>query len=108
MLGLFSYMRVATLPLAKKMTKRVSHGSDMDALDGNAIAGRLFEHFGSEMTTVRGRCRHCGTSAPVAELRVYARAPGTVVRCRACGDVVMVLVTIRGSTRVHVEALELR
>jgi Family of unknown function (DUF6510) len=29
----------------------------MDALDGNAIAGWLFEHFGSEMTTVVGRCR---------------------------------------------------
>ena len=30
----------------------------MDALDGNANAGWLFDHFGSEMTTVVGRCRH--------------------------------------------------
>ena len=79
----------------------------MDALDGNAIAGQLFEHFGSEMTTARGRCAHCGTEALIAELRVYTSAPGSVVRCRACGNVVMVLVTIRGSTRVRAEAFEL-
>ncbi len=72
----------------------------MDALDGNAIAGLLLEHFGSEMTTVRGSCAHCGASAQVAELRVYMRAPGNVVRCPACGSVVMVLVTIRGALRI--------
>ena len=42
----------------------------MDALDGNAIAGWLLEHFGSEMTTVVGRCRHCGTRSLIAELAV--------------------------------------
>jgi hypothetical protein len=26
----------------------------VEALDGNAIAGSLFEYFGSEMTSVRG------------------------------------------------------
>jgi hypothetical protein len=31
----------------------------MDPLEGNAIAGSLFEYFGSEMTTVRGPCKHC-------------------------------------------------
>ena len=45
----------------------------MEALDGNAIAGSLFEYFGSEMTSVRGRCTHCGTVAPIAELAVYTR-----------------------------------
>jgi uncharacterized Zn finger protein len=79
----------------------------MDALDGNAIAGQLFEHFGSEMTTARGRCAHCGTESLIAELRVYTRAPGSVVRCRACGNVVMVLVTSRGSTQVRADAFEL-
>ena len=79
----------------------------MDDLDGNAIAGQLFEHFGSEMTTVRGRCAHCGTEALIAELNVFTRAPGNVVRCRACGNVVMVLVTIRGSTQVRSDAFEL-
>jgi hypothetical protein len=78
-----------------------------EALDGNAIAGQLFEHFGGEMTGARGRCAHCGTESLIAELSVYTRAPGNVVRCRACGAVVMVLVTIQGSTRVHHEAFEL-
>ena len=79
----------------------------MEALDGNAIAGTLFEYFGSEMTSVRGRCTHCGTVAPIAELAVYTRAPGAVARCRTCGDVAMVLVNARGSMEFHGRAFEL-
>jgi ribosomal protein S27AE len=79
----------------------------MDALDGNALAGWLFEHSGSEMTATHGRCRHCGTPSAIAKLRVYSRAPGVVVRCPRCGDVVMVLVRIRRATRVFAEAFEL-
>ena len=75
----------------------------MEALDGNAIAGWLFESFGSEMTSVEGRCKHCGARALIAELEVYTRAPGAVVRCRACGNVVMVLVKVRGSTQLYGE-----
>jgi Family of unknown function (DUF6510) len=79
----------------------------LEALDGNAIAGSLFECFGSEMTSVRGRCRHCGTVAPIAELAVYTRAPGAVARCRTCGDVARVLVNARGSMEFHAGAFEL-
>jgi desulfoferrodoxin-like iron-binding protein len=79
----------------------------MEALDGNAIAGTLFEHFGTEMTTTIGACAHCGTRAQVAELVVYMRAPGTVVRCRHCGNVVMVLVPIRGQLRVDSSAFRM-
>ena len=79
----------------------------MEALDGNAIAGTLFEHFGSEMTTAIGACAHCGTRGQVAELVVYMRAPGTVVRCRHCGNVVMVLVAIRGELRVDSSAFRM-
>lgn len=81
--------------------------TSMDALDGNAIAGSLFEGFGREMTNVRGRCKHCGTRSLVAELAVYTRAPGAVARCRTCGNVVMVLVEIRDATVVHADAFEL-
>lgn len=56
----------------------------MDALDGNAIAGWLFEHFGSEMTNVTGRCTHCGTCSLIAELQVYTRGQGAVTRCSTC------------------------
>lgn len=80
----------------------------MEALDGNSIAGALFEVFGFEMTTATGTCRHCGTEAKVAELVVYSRAPGTVVRCRSCGGVVMVLVEVRGITQGHFGGFALR
>ena len=79
----------------------------MDALDGNAIAGWLFEHFGSEMTAVTGRCKHCGTRSLIAELAVYTRAPGAVARCRTCGNVVFVLVKTRGATQLHADAFEM-
>jgi hypothetical protein len=79
----------------------------MEALDGNAIAGALFEYFGVEMTTARGSCAHCGASAEIAELRVYARGPGTVVRCRTCGNVVIVLVTIHDALRVDLRGFRL-
>ncbi len=79
----------------------------MEPLDGNAIAGDLFEYFGVEMTTASGICAHCGARSLIAELRVYACAPGAVVRCRMCGNVVTVLVTIRGNTRVHLGGLRL-
>ena len=72
----------------------------MDALDGNAIAGPLLEYFGTEMTAAWGSCAHCGTAAQVAELRVYTRAPGTVVRCPSCGSVAIVLVRIRNELRI--------
>jgi uncharacterized Zn finger protein len=72
----------------------------MYALDGNAIAGPLFEYFGKEMTMARGSCVYCGTSSMIAELPVYTKAPGDVVRCRNCGNVVMVLMTARGSQQL--------
>lgn len=67
----------------------------MEALDGNALAGPLFEYFGTEMTNVVGTCAHCGRPSQIAELVVYPRAPGSVVRCPHCGNVVIVLVTNR-------------
>lgn len=78
----------------------------MEALDGNAIAGDLHELFGREMTMARGSCKSCGDSHMVGELRVYLRAPGAVVRCPRCGNVVMVLVTIRGETRIDMRGIE--
>ena len=74
--------------------------SFVDALDGNAIAGDLYELFGRDVTTMVGSCEHCGRSAMVGELMVYARAPGKVVRCPHCGAVVMVLVEIAAATRL--------
>jgi hypothetical protein len=78
----------------------------MDALDGNAIAGQLVEVFGAELTTATGVCASCGASGLVAELEVYLQAPGTVVRCRSCTSVLMVLVTTaHGVTCVDLRGL---
>jgi hypothetical protein len=64
----------------------------MDALDGNAVGGLLHEIFGIEMTAATGRCANCGMIAPVAETVVYLQAPGTVMRCRTCTAVLMVVI----------------
>ena len=79
----------------------------MQALDGNAIAGQLYWHFGREMTAARGSCEHCGTAAAIGELAVYIRGPGSVVRCRHCGQVVMVLVDVGEETHVYANAFQL-
>jgi DNA-directed RNA polymerase subunit RPC12/RpoP len=65
------------------------------ALDGNAIGGLLWEVFGTEMTHAAARCGTCGATGPMAETVVYLRGPGTVVRCRNCGAVLMVVVRHR-------------
>lgn len=74
-------------------------------LDGNAIAGLLLDVFGVEMTTAASVCAGCGARAPVAELEVWLRGPGTVVRCRRCSSILMVLVDVRGFTCVDLRGL---
>jgi hypothetical protein len=77
----------------------------MDAVDGNAIGGLLQEVFGAEMTAAASVCGSCGAGRPVAELAVYPRAPGTVVRCRSCDSVLMVFVKIRDRTCIDLQGL---
>ena len=67
----------------------------MEALDGNAIGGLLIDVFGADLTAASSTCGTCGAVRPVAELVVYRRGPGTVVRCRTCGSILMVFVTVR-------------
>ena len=79
----------------------------MDALDGNAIAGALFEHFGHDMTMAEVRCSHCQSTSMMAELRVYMKAPGDVARCPSCDEVVMVIVNVRGTKRFDMSHMEM-
>ena len=79
----------------------------MDALDGNAIAGALFEHFGNEMTMAQVRCSHCKSTSLIAELRVYMKAPGTVARCPECDEVLIVIVDVRGTQRSDMSNMEM-
>jgi Family of unknown function (DUF6510) len=74
-------------------------------LDGNAIAGLLFDVFGEEMTTAVGICASCGASGEVGRFVVYAQAPGMVARCSACSSVLMVLVSIRDVQCVDLRGL---
>jgi phage FluMu protein Com len=74
----------------------------MEELDGNAAAGALAEVFVPDVTAARGRCHTCGNIAAVAEACVYVEAPGLVIRCRACDNVLLVLVRTGQS---HVLAL---
>lgn len=80
----------------------------MEPLDGNAIAGPLAEHFGDDMTRAVGACGHCGSIAAIGELCVYTRAPGSVVRCRVCGNVVIVVIERGDRVRVELTAFSLR
>jgi ribosomal protein S27E len=73
---------------------RVDDDSVMDAtgegrVDGNAVGGMLAMVFGHEMTSAPGRCAHCGTVNEMGAMHVYMRGPGVVVRCPACGEVVL-------------------
>ena len=78
---------------------------DDPTLDGNAIGGLMIEVFGTEMTTATGTCGSCGAASQVAELPVYMPGLGTVVRCRACGAVLMAFVRLRGVTCVDLLGL---
>jgi Family of unknown function (DUF6510) len=77
----------------------------MEVLDGNAIAGLLQEIFGTEMTAAAGTCAACGYTGPVAECMVYLQVPGTVVRCRTCAAVLMVVTSLRGLNCVDLQGL---
>ena len=68
----------------------------MTHLDGNAIAGELFDIFGEEMTAAMGTCAGCGSTRPLGELVVYLQAPGVVARCTNCDNAMIVIVEIRG------------
>jgi hypothetical protein len=67
--------------------------SDALWLDGNGIAGLLYEAFGREMTTVERVCQSCRARNAVGAHRAY-RGAGTVLRCPSCGDVALQIVAL--------------
>ena len=68
----------------------------MDELDGNAAGGLLQEIFGTEMTVAVATCGSCGSVAQIGADAVYAGGPGTVIRCRSCEGVLVVITQVRG------------
>jgi Family of unknown function (DUF6510) len=77
----------------------------MIALDGNAIAGDLIEALGVDLAATTCVCAFCGASGFFAEAVVYTRGPGHVARCRVCGEILAVLVAIRGITCVDLRGI---
>ncbi|MEU5865731.1 DUF6510 family protein [Nonomuraea sp. NPDC047529] len=65
-------------------------------VDGNAAAGLLAQFFGRDMTAAQGVCAQCGMNGPLGEATVYGPAPGTVLRCPNCDNVLMTLVEAPG------------
>jgi hypothetical protein len=57
--------------------------------DGNSIGGTLRDVFSVDITAATGRCAACGNTGPLAEGRVFSHAPGLVLRCPACGKVLL-------------------
>jgi Family of unknown function (DUF6510) len=70
--------------------------TEESTLDGNAAAGLLSEVFTPEATAAVVRCASCGAEGPVGVAAVYADAPGLVLRCERCSEVVMRFARIRG------------
>jgi Zn finger protein HypA/HybF involved in hydrogenase expression len=65
-------------------------------VDGNAIGGLLREIFTMEMTAAETTCAECGAVNAVGRVDVYMQAPGVVVRCPECKQVLMLIVHGRG------------
>ena len=61
-------------------------------LDGNAAAGLLREVFAGEMTACPAECANCGNLAEIGALIAFTQAPGIVLRCPMCHEVMLRLV----------------
>ena len=66
-------------------------------LDANAVAGLLMDIFGGEMTAEPPECAHCGNPGEIGTLLAFTRGPGVVLRCPACGQVVLRIVQSPGA-----------
>ena len=69
--------------------------ADMNAalmVDGNAVAGRLQQMFGRDMTTAVARCAGCAADAEMGALIAFTRGPGVVLRCPSCAAVIVRIV----------------
>lgn len=58
-------------------------------LDGNALAGMLYDIFGAEMTSTPAECANCGNVAEMGALLAFTHAPGMVLRCPTCESIVL-------------------
>jgi Family of unknown function (DUF6510) len=71
-------------------------------LDGNAVAGTLYEIFSSEMTTSLTECVNCGRQGEFGSLLAFTQAPGIVLRCQTCEHIVLRIV--KASQAIYLDA----
>ena len=69
-------------------------------VDGNALAGELSEVFSQEMTVAPVACGGCGAVEQLGADRAYIQAPGMVLRCYHCDNVLLVMVRVGDRLRV--------
>jgi hypothetical protein len=61
-------------------------------LDGNAAAGILSEIFTLEMTGSWLECANCGREGEMGTLLAFMQAPGVILRCPACENIILRIV----------------
>ena len=61
-------------------------------LDANAVGGLLHDIFGAEMTAAPSECANCGNVAEIGTLLAFTQAPGAVLRCSVCEQVMLRIV----------------
>jgi hypothetical protein len=71
-------------------------------LDGNALAGLLQSIFGAEMTANPAECGNCGNVSELGGLLAFTQAPGAVLRCPACEEVMLTIVET--PTHIYLDA----
>jgi len=71
-------------------------------LDGNAVAGLLEEIFALEMTASPTECANCGNVGEIGTLLAFTQAPGAVLRCPVCENVMLRIVETQDA--VYVDA----
>jgi len=71
-------------------------------VDGNAVAGKLMDVFGRDMTMAVARCAACAREAAMGALMAFIRAPGIVLRCPTCEAAIARIVET--PTALYIEA----
>ena len=74
-------------------------------VDGNALAGPLHDLFSVDVTAAVGRCVTCGSSATIAQSRLFDHGPGMVARCANCDQVLLRMVRAPGRTWLDLRGL---
>ncbi len=78
----------------------------MDAhVDGNALAGPLSELFEFDATLASARCASCDDVAVLAQAMVYEKPHSFIVRCSACGEVLMIVLQRQDATELDLSGI---